>query len=163
MRATSYNRRSNTNRDTYLVLEKLIGMIPCQFIDEVKSENVRVLAGLLKAQGLSPASVLSYLSLMKTFFNWLIGDAEVLEGRNPVNKVKKPPRSSKVRDFLFDQQTVQKRNVFDTFFGWTFLTRFCSFLYCFPLLSYVIAHRFRYFFCVHGDWHWEHKTVQKRP
>ena len=42
MRATSYNRRPNTNRDTYLVLEKLIGMIPCQFIDEVKSEHVQV-------------------------------------------------------------------------------------------------------------------------
>ena len=82
MRATSYNRRPNTNRDTYLVLEKLIGMIPCQFIDEVKSEHVQVLAGLLKAQGSSPASVLSYLSLLKTFFNWLIEDAEVLEGKN---------------------------------------------------------------------------------
>ena len=54
-------------------------MIPCQFIDEVKSEDVQVLAGLLKAQGLSPASVFSYLSLLKTFFNWLIEDAEVLE------------------------------------------------------------------------------------
>ena len=60
-------------------------MNPCQFIDEVKSEDVQVLAGLLKAQGLSPASVFSYLSLLKTFFNWLIEDAEVLEGRNPVN------------------------------------------------------------------------------
>ncbi len=108
MRATSYNRRPNTNRDTYLVLEKLIGMIPCQFIDEVKSEDVQVLAGLLKAQGLSPASVLSYLSLLKTFFNWLIEDAEVLEGRNPVNKVKKPPRSSKVRDYLVDPETITK-------------------------------------------------------
>ena len=108
MRATSYNRRPNTNRDTYLVLEKLIGMIPCQFIDEVKSEDVQVLAGLLKAQGLSPASVLSYLSLLNSFFNWLIEDAEVLEGRNPVSKVKKPPRSSKVRDFLIDHQTVNK-------------------------------------------------------
>ena len=108
MRATFYNRRPNTNRDTNLVLKKLIGMIPCQFIDEVKLEDVQVLAGLLKAQGLSPASVLSYLSLLKTFFNWLIEDAEVLEGRNPVSKVKKPPRSSKVRDFLIDHQTVNK-------------------------------------------------------
>ena len=108
MRATSYNRRPNTNRDTYLVLEKLIGMIPSQYIDEVKSEDVQVLAGLLKAQGLSPASVLSYLNLLKTFFNWMIEDAEVLEGRNPVNKVKKPPRSSKVRDFLIDPETISK-------------------------------------------------------
>ena len=83
-------------------------MIPCQFIDEVKSEDVQVLAGLLRAQGLSSASVLSYLSLLNSFFNWLIEDAEVLEGRNPVSKVKKPPRSSKVRDFLIDHQTVNK-------------------------------------------------------
>ena len=61
------------------------------------------------------------------------------------------------------QQTVQKLNVFDTFFGWPFLIRFWSFPYCFPLLSYVIAHRFWYVFCVHGDGHCEHKTVQKWP
>ena len=42
MRATSYNRRPNTNQDTYLVLEKLIGMIPYHFIDEVKSEDLQV-------------------------------------------------------------------------------------------------------------------------
>jgi len=48
------------------------------------------------------------LSLLETFFNWLIEDAEVLEGKDPVNKVKKPPRSSGVRDFLIDHQTVKK-------------------------------------------------------
>ena len=63
---------------------------------------------MLKAQDLSPASVLSYLSLLKTFFNWLIEDAEVLEGRNPVNRVNKPPRSSKVRDYLVDPETITK-------------------------------------------------------
>ena len=63
---------------------------------------------MLQSQGLSEATIYSYLSILKTFFNWLIEDAEVLEGRNPVNRVKKPPRSSKIRDFLIQPELVRK-------------------------------------------------------
>ena len=89
MKATRYNRRPRTNRETYGVLRNLIGKLESEFIDEVTTEKVQGLAGMLQSQGLSQATVLSYLSLLKTFFNWLIEDAEVLDGRNPVNKVRK--------------------------------------------------------------------------
>ena len=108
MKATRYNRRPRTNRETYGVLRNLIGKLESEFIDEVTTEKVQGLAGMLQSQGLSQATVLSYLSLLKTFFNWLIEDAEVLDGRNPVNKVRKPPRSSKVRDYLVDPEVIKK-------------------------------------------------------
>ena len=91
MEATSYNRRPRTNRFTYGILKNLIENLEVKFIDEVKGEHAQRLAGMLQSQGLSEATIYSYLSILKTFFNWLIEDAEVLEGRNPVNRVKKPP------------------------------------------------------------------------
>ena len=94
MKATSYNRRQRTNKDTYGVLNNLIGDLESKYIDEVKTEKVQRLTGMLLSKGLSKAPILSYLSLLKTFFNWLIDDAEVLEGRNPVSKVRKLPRTS---------------------------------------------------------------------
>ena len=89
MKATSYNRRQRTNKDTYGVLKNLISDLESKFIDEVSTEKVQRLAGMLQSKGLSKATILSYLSLLKTFFNWLIDDAEVLDGRNPVTKVRK--------------------------------------------------------------------------
>ena len=106
--ATSYNRRPRTNRLTHGVLKNLIGLLEAEFIDEVKGEHVQRLAGMLQSKGLSQATVYSYLSILKTFFNWLIEGAEVLEGRNPVNQVKKPPRSSKVRDYLVEPELIKK-------------------------------------------------------
>ena len=100
MKATSYNRRQRTNKDTYGVLKNLISDLESKYIDEVTTEKVQRLAGMLQSKGLSKATILSYLSLLKTFFNWLIDDAEVLDGRNPVTKVRKPPRTSKIRDYL---------------------------------------------------------------
>ena len=106
MKATSYNRRQRTNKDTYGVLNNLIGDLESKYIDEVTTEKVQRLAGMLQSKGLSKATILSYLSLLKTFFNWLIDDAEVLDGRNPVNKVRKPPRTSKIRDYLVKPEVV---------------------------------------------------------
>ena len=62
---------------------------------------------MLQSKGLSKATILSYLSLLKTFFNWLIDDAEVLDERNPVSKVRKPPRASKIRDYLVKPEVVR--------------------------------------------------------
>ena len=83
-------------------------MLEVEYINEVKSEHVQRLAGMLQSRGLSQASIHSYLSILKTFFNWLIEGAEVLDGRNPVNHVKKPPRSSKVRDYLVEPELIKK-------------------------------------------------------
>ena len=107
MKATSYNRRQRTNKDTYGVLNNLIGVLESKYIDEVTTEKVQRLAGMLQSKGLSKATILSYLSLLKTFFNWLIDDAEVLEGRNPVSKVRKPPRTSKIRNYLVKPEVVR--------------------------------------------------------
>ena len=106
MKATSYNRRQRTNKETYGVLKNLIRKLESKYIDEVTTEKVQGLAGMLQSQGLSKATILSYLSLLKTFFNWLIDDAEVLDGRNPVNKVRKPPRTSKVRDYFVKPEAI---------------------------------------------------------
>ena len=108
MKATSYNRQIRTNRLNHQVLKNLTEMLEVEFIDEVKSEHVQRLAGMLQSRGLSQASIHSYLSILKTFFNWLIEIAEVLDGRNPVNQVKKPPRSSKVRDYLVKPDLIRK-------------------------------------------------------
>ena len=107
MKATSYNRRQRTNKDTYGVLNNLISDLESKYIDEVSTEKVQRLAGMLQSKGLSKATILSYLSLLKTFFNWLIDDAEVLDGRNPVTKVRKPPRTSKIRDYLVKPEVVR--------------------------------------------------------
>ncbi len=56
---------------------------------------------------MSKETILSYLSLLKTFFNWLIDDAEVLDGRNPVTNIRKPPRTSKIRDYLVKPEVVR--------------------------------------------------------
>ena len=107
MKATSYNRRQRTNKDTYGVLNNLISDLESKYIDEVSTEKVQRLVGMLQSKGLSKATILSYLSLLKTFFNWLIDDAEVLDGRNPVSKVRKPPRTSKIRDYLVKPDVVR--------------------------------------------------------
>ena len=108
MEATSYNRRPSTNRNIYPPLRKMIGSLKSSCIDEVTAEEVQRLAGRLKKEGLKDATIHSYLSLLKTFFNWLIEDAEVLDSRNPVSRVKKPPKSSKVRDFLVRPEEILK-------------------------------------------------------
>ena len=69
MKATSYNRKQRTNKDTYGVLNNLIGDLESKYIDEVTTEKVQRLAGMLQSKGLSKATILSYLSLLKTFFN----------------------------------------------------------------------------------------------
>ena len=79
MKATSYNKRQRTNKDTYGVLNNFISSLESKYIDEVSTEKVQRLAGMLQSKGLSKATILSYLSLLKTFFNWLIDDAEVLD------------------------------------------------------------------------------------
>ena len=107
MKATSYNRRQRTNKDTYGDLKNLISDLESKYIDEVTTEKVQRLAGMLQSKGLSKATILSYLSLLKTFFNWLIDDAEVLDRRNPVTKVRKPPRTSKIRDYLVKPEVVR--------------------------------------------------------
>ena len=46
------------------------------------------------------------MTLLKTFFNWLTEDPEVLDGRNPINMVRKPPRTTKVRDDLVKPEAI---------------------------------------------------------
>ena len=58
--------------------------------------------------GKTKATVLSYFGIIKSLFNWLIDDLEALEGKNPVSRVKMPPKSEKVRDFLVCPEDVLK-------------------------------------------------------
>ena len=46
MKATSYNRRQRTNKDTYGVLNNLISDLESKYIDEVSTEKVQRLAGI---------------------------------------------------------------------------------------------------------------------
>ena len=46
------------------------------------------------------------MCLLKTFFNWLNEDQEVLDGRNPVNMVRKSPRTTKVIDVLVKLESI---------------------------------------------------------
>ena len=59
MKATSYNRKQRTNKDTYGVLNNLIGDLESKYIDEVTTEKVQRLAGMLQSKGLSKATILS--------------------------------------------------------------------------------------------------------
>ena len=52
MKATSYNRRQRTNKDTYGVLKNLISDLESKYIDEVSTEKVQRLAGMLQSKGL---------------------------------------------------------------------------------------------------------------
>ena len=58
MKATSYNRRQRTNKDTYGVLKNLISDLESKYIDEVSTEKVQRLAGMLQSKGLSKATIL---------------------------------------------------------------------------------------------------------
>ena len=60
MKATSYNRRQRTNKETYGVLKNLISDLESKFIYEVSTEKVQRLAGMLQSKGLSKATILSY-------------------------------------------------------------------------------------------------------
>ena len=53
MKATRYNRRPRTIRETCGFLRNLIGKLESDFIDEVTTEKVQGLAGMLQSQGLS--------------------------------------------------------------------------------------------------------------
>ena len=50
--------------------------------------------------------ILSYLCLLKTFFNRLTEDQKVFEGRNSVNMVRKPPWTTKVRNVLVKPEAI---------------------------------------------------------
>ena len=108
MQATAYNRRGGTNQNTHGVLKNQMGKLDSVYIDEVTAEKAQIMAGMLKSEGLSDPTVLSYVGLYKSFFNWLIEDAEALDGRNPFSRVKTPPRSSKVCNRLVEPEAIKK-------------------------------------------------------
>ena len=104
--ATAAERQSNTNRNIRYPLQKVIKLLDVKYINEVTGEHVQKLNSNLVNEGLADATRHSYLSLLESFFNWLIEVARLLESKNPVSLVKKPPRLSKVRGHLVKQDEV---------------------------------------------------------
>ena len=106
LEATAAERQSNTNRNIRYPLQKVIKLLNVKYINEVTGEHVQKLNSNLVNEGLADATRHSYLSLLESFFNWLIEVAGLLESKNPVSLVKKPPRLSKVRGHLVKQDEV---------------------------------------------------------
>ena len=108
MEATEFNRKEKTNRNTRYVLKQTLALLGDGYVDEVSPVMLQRLAGEFKRGGKTKATVLSYFGIIKSLFNWLIDDLEALEGKNPVSRVKMPPKSEKVRDFLVRPEDVLK-------------------------------------------------------
>ena len=108
MEATEFNRKEKTNRNTRYVLKQTLALLGDGYVDEISPVMLQRLASEFKRGGKTKATVLSYFGIIKSLFNWLIDDLEALDGRNPVSRVKMPPKSEKVRDFLVCPEDVLK-------------------------------------------------------
>ena len=108
MEATEFNRKEKTNRNTRYVLKQTLALLGDGYVDEISPVMLQRLASEFKRGGKTKAIVLSYFGIIKSLFNWLIDDLEALEGKNPVSRVKMPPKSEKVRDFLVRPEDVLK-------------------------------------------------------
>ena len=104
MEATEFNRKEKTNRNTRYVLKQTLALLGDGYVDEVSPVMLQRLASEFKRGGKTKATVLSYFGIIKSLFNWLIDDLEALDGRNPVSRVKMPPKSERSEIFLFVQR-----------------------------------------------------------
>ena len=52
MMVTSYNRRAQTNKNTYSVIKTHMVKLGCIFVDEVTPEKAHRMVGMLKSEGL---------------------------------------------------------------------------------------------------------------
>ncbi|OGG93432.1 MAG: hypothetical protein A2527_14745 [Candidatus Lambdaproteobacteria bacterium RIFOXYD2_FULL_50_16] len=79
------------------------------YADEVKAVDVQLLIGHLDQRGLAVATLHGAVRMVRKFYNFLIEDAELWEGKNPVpKKPLLPNRGSKVRNRLANNSEIER-------------------------------------------------------
>ena len=108
MMVTSYNRRAQTNKNTYSVIKTHMVKLGCIFVDEVTPEKAHRMVGMLKSEGLSDATILSYVIHFRSFFKSLIEIIQLVDIDNPFKTVKTPPKSSKISSRVARKEDIAK-------------------------------------------------------
>jgi len=95
----AYNDRVSLNKD--FLFFKDLGRA---YIDEVTALDVQLYLNHLSAKGLAEATCRHAMINIRKLYNWLILEAEIFEGKNPVSRrIKIPKKGGLVRDRLLSE------------------------------------------------------------
>jgi len=100
------HRHDRSALNQYITFFKGLGKT---FADEVKAVDVQLLIGHLDQKGLAISTLQSAVKMVRKYYNFLIDEAELWEGKNPVPKrVRLPNKGSRVRDRLATDEEIQR-------------------------------------------------------
>jgi len=81
-----------------------------EFIDQISPLDVQLLINQHSKRGISEATLMYYKKGMSKVFKWLSEDMELVEMKNPLNKVKIPKKTGLVRDRIPTKEEMASLN-----------------------------------------------------